>query len=187
MQESKTALLIIDMINDFNFDHGNILAEKAAVIAEHIYQLKKQCNAEQIPIIYINDHYNLWQAELGKIISFCTNERSKSVIEKLKPTDEDYFLIKPRHSAFFGTALHTLLTQLKVTRLILTGLAGNICVLFTAYDAYMREFPLLIPENCMASVDDEDNKYALRTMDHVMKANIFSYKENTIISTLPSS
>lgn len=187
MQTSKTALLIIDMINDFNFQHGEILAEKAKVITDHIYQLKNQCRKENIPVIYVNDHYNLWQAELEKIIHYCKNDRSESIIEKIKPTDEDFFLIKPRHSAFFGTALHTLLTNLKVNRLILTGLAGNICVLFTANDAYMREIPLLIPDNCIASVDDEDNKYAIRMMRNVMRANIFTYKENTIISALSSS
>jgi len=187
MQTSKIALLIIDLINDFNFDHGNILAEKAKGIAEHIDNLKKHCKKERIPIIYVNDHYNLWQADLEKIIEYCTNDKSKKILQKIKPTDEDYFLIKPRHSAFFGTALHTLLIKLKVEKLILTGLAGNICVLFTANDAYMREYQLLVPENCIASVDDEDNKYAIRMMKNVMRANIFTYKENTSISSLRDS
>ncbi|CAI9395259.1 MULTISPECIES: isochorismatase family cysteine hydrolase [Bacillaceae] len=187
MESSETALLIIDMINDFNFEHGNILAEKALKIADQIQLLKKQCEKENIPIIYINDHYNLWQAELNKVIEYCKNEKSESVIGKIKPTDKDYFLIKPRHSAFYGTALHTLLTQLQVKKLILSGIAGNICVLFTANDAYMREYPLLIPDNCIASVDDEDNHYAIRMMKNVMRAKIFTFKENTSISPLSSS
>lgn len=187
MESSNTALLIIDMINAFNFEHGNILAEKALIIAEQIQQLKKQCKQENIPIIYINDHYNLWQAELNKVIDYCRNEKSELFIDKIKPDDTDYFLIKPRHSAFYGTALYTLLHQLHVKNLILTGIAGNICVLFTANDAYMREYPLLIPDNCIASVDDEDNKYALRMMKNVMNAKIFTFKKNTIISSLSSS
>lgn len=187
MEASNTALLIIDMINDFNFDHGNILADKALIIAEQIQLLKKQCQKENIPIIYINDHYNLWQAELNKVMEYCSNEKSVQVIDKIKPNDSDYFLIKPRHSAFYGTALYTLLNQLQVKKLILTGIAGNICVLFTANDAYMREYPLLIPDNCIASVDDKDNQYAIRMMKNVMSAKIFTFKENTSISSLPSS
>ncbi|MER2060816.1 MAG: isochorismatase family cysteine hydrolase [Niallia sp.] len=187
MEASNTALLIIDMINDFNFDHGNILAEKALIIAEQIQLLKNQCQKENIPIIYINDHYNLWQAELNKVVEYCSNEKSDQVIDKIKPNDSDYFLIKPRHSAFYGTALYTLLNQLQVKKLILTGIAGNICVLFTANDAYMREYPLLIPDNCIASVDDKDNQYAIRMMKNVMSAKIFTFKENTSISNLSSS
>lgn len=187
MKSSKTALLIIDMINDFHFEHGNILAEKALIIAEHIQLLKKQCNNEKIPIIYINDHYNLWQAELNKVIDYCRNEKSEPIIDKIKPDDNDYFLIKPRHSAFYGTALNTLLHQLQVEKLILTGIAGNICVLFTANDAYMREYSLLVPDNCIASVDNEDNQYAIRMMKNVMNAKIFTSNKNTIISALSSS
>lgn len=187
MEASNTALLIIDMINDFNFEHGNILAEKALIIAEQIQLLKKQCQKENIPIIYINDHYNLRQAELNKVMEHCSNEKSNPVIDKIKPNDSDYFLIKPRHSAFYGTALYTLLNQLHVKKLILTGIAGNICVLFTANDAYMREYPLLIPDNCIASVDDKDNQYAIRMMKNVMSAKIFTFKENTSISNLSSS
>ncbi|WP_312099095.1 isochorismatase family cysteine hydrolase [Niallia sp.] len=187
MESSNTALLIIDMINDFNFEHGTILAEKALIIAQQIQLLKKQCEKENIPIIYINDHYNLWQAELIKVIDYCRNKKSEPVIDKIKPDDSDYFLIKPRHSAFYGTALQTLLSQLHVKQLILTGIAGNICVLFTANDAYMREYPLLIPDNCIASVDDEDNQYAIRMMENVMSAKIFTFKENTSISTLSFS
>ena len=66
--------------------------------------------------------------------------------------------------------LNTLLHQLKVDTLILTGIAGNICVLFTANDAYMREYKLLVPEDCIASNNDHDNQYALTMMENVLKA-----------------
>lgn len=93
-------------------------------------------------------------------------------MKALYPGGDDFFLIKPKHSAFFGTALHTLLSQLNVKKLILTGLAGNICVLFTANDAYMREFELVIPSDAIASADDQDHMYALRMMENVLKADV---------------
>ncbi|WP_445493218.1 isochorismatase family cysteine hydrolase [Niallia sp. 03133] len=183
-KHNHAALLIIDMINDFNFTYGNTLAAKTLEIATNIYSLKQKCTKEKIPVIYINDHYNLWKADLEKILSFCQNDKNNEILQRIKPTDRDYFLIKPKHSAFYGTALHTLLQQLNVDTLLLAGIAGNICVLFTANDAYMREYSLIVPENCIASVDNEDNLYAIRMMKNVMDAKIFTYQENTIMSTL---
>ncbi|WP_339148277.1 MULTISPECIES: isochorismatase family cysteine hydrolase [unclassified Sutcliffiella] len=169
-----SALLIIDIINDFQFKHGNALAEKTATIYPNIVKLKDMMIKEQRPVIYINDHYNLWQADYDKIMEKCRNPLSAPIIEALRPTDQDFFLIKPKHSAFYGTALHTLLSQLKVKNLILTGIAGNICVLFTANDAYMRELGLCIPHDAIASADEQDNEYALKMMKNVLKAEVRS-------------
>ncbi|AZB41161.1 cysteine hydrolase [Bacillus sp. FJAT-42376] len=171
-QNQKTALLIIDMINDFQFGYGPELAKKAAGIADSLSKLKQKAAETGIPVIYINDHYNLWQADLQKIINKCRNTLSTQVIDALAPGDKDYFLIKPKHSAFYGTALNTLLYHLKIDTLILTGLAGNICVLFTANDAYMRGYNLIVPPDTVASVSDEDEEYALRMMKNVLKAKV---------------
>jgi nicotinamidase-related amidase len=103
------------------------------------------------------------------------------ILQEIKPDEDDYFLIKPKHSAFYETALNTLLQQLHVNTLVLTGIAGNICVLFTASDAYMRDYQLIIPRDCMASVDDRDQSYALTMMENVLKAEIIfsnDYIEN---------
>jgi nicotinamidase-related amidase len=175
---TKQALLIIDMINDFNFDEGKALAANTEKIIEPILKLKKSFNEKDLPVIYINDHYNLWQADFEKIMDYCRNEKSEKIISSISPEkDKDYFLIKPKHSAFYGTALHTLLQQLGVDTLILTGIAGNICVLFTANDAYMREYNLIIPEDCLASNEDQDNKYALTMMQNVLSAETKASKE----------
>jgi nicotinamidase-related amidase len=168
--EMKPALLIIDMINDFDFEHGEILAKKAAEITTPILNLKQAFYEKELPVVYINDHYGLWKADIDKIIDYCTNERSEDVISRVAPGKDDYFLIKPKHSAFYETALHTLLQQLEVNTLILAGVAGNICVLFTANDAYMREYKLFIPEDCIASNSNEDNEYALTMMREVLNA-----------------
>lgn len=171
-KEKKPALLIIDMINDFNFTHGEILSHKASTILDSILELKGYFYNNNWPIIYINDHYKVWKADLERIIQFCSNERSQSIIERIAPREEDYFLIKPKHSAFYGTALESLLQELEVSSLVLTGIAGNICVLFTANDAYMREYTLHVPKDCIASNNDEDNDYALIMMKEVLKARI---------------
>ncbi|HLO12827.1 MAG TPA: isochorismatase family cysteine hydrolase [Pseudoneobacillus sp.] len=168
----KSALVIIDIINDFNFEHGKILAEKTLNIVTPLIKIKKYFKKHLLPVIYVNDHYNLWQANLEKLIEHCQNPQNEIIFQTILPDEDDYFLIKPKHSAFYGTALNTLLHQLDVETLVLAGIAGNICVLFTANDAYMREYKLIIPSDCIASVDDHDQLYALTMMKNVLKAEI---------------
>lgn len=172
MSKADKALLIVDMINNFEFDMGETLAKKTEKIVPHILSLKEHARQNEWPIIYINDHYGLWQADIKNIQQECTNERSKDIITKIAPVDADYFLTKPKHSAFYETALHTLLTELQVRHIIITGIAGNICVLFTANDAYMREYSITIPKDCIASNSDEDNEFALTMMENVLFAEI---------------
>lgn len=168
----KRALLIIDIINDFAFPHGSLLLQHTTSIIKPILQIKQQFRHNNDPIIYVNDHYNLWQADFQKIITTCRNEKNTEIIDKISPDKDDFFLIKPKYSAFYGTALNTLLHHLNVTHLTITGIAGNICVLFTANDAYMREYTLSVPQNCLASASPQDNEYALLMMKHVLKADI---------------
>ena len=177
MKNAKTALIIIDMLNDFQFKNGKVLAEKSLTIAQNIAKLKQYASSQHIPIIYVNDHYKLWQANLETILKHCKNAVSSPILHHISPQNADYFLIKPKHSIFYGTALNILLSQLDVHTLILTGIAGNICVLFSANDAYMREYNLIVPEDCIASNADEDNTFALRMMHNVLNARICKHTE----------
>ncbi|WP_087973982.1 isochorismatase family cysteine hydrolase [Oceanobacillus rekensis] len=170
---SNTAVIFVDIINDFDFDGGNDLYQNTKAILPNLIKLKNYAKENELPIIYVNDHYGLWQADFQKIIDKCKNERSNDIIEALAPdNDDDYFLIKPQHSAFFQTPLHSLLIELGRTNLIMAGIAGDICILFSAQDAYMYQFNLHIPENCMASELKENNDYALHLLHSVMDADI---------------
>ena len=93
-------------------------------------------------------------------------------MELLRPEEDDYFVLKPKHSGFFSTTLDILLDYLEVKVVILTGIAANICVLFTANDAYMRDFDVAVPRDCVASNTEEENGYALEQMAKVLKADI---------------
>jgi nicotinamidase-related amidase len=94
------------------------------------------------------------------------------VSQRLRPTARDYFVLKPKHSGFFDTTLDTLLEALKIRRVILAGIAGNICVLFTANDAYMRDLRLYVPADCVVSNTAADNDHALRQIETVLKGNV---------------
>ncbi|ASN03772.1 isochorismatase family cysteine hydrolase [Virgibacillus necropolis] len=166
----NTAVIFIDIINDFNFERGERLLKHTKEILPHLKKLKRYAKDNKVPVIYVNDHYGLWQADYNKLINHCKNENSQEIIEEMQPDHDDYFLIKPKHSAFFQTPLESLLIELGKTNLILAGIAGDICILFTAKDAYMYEYSLRVPENCIASNEKKGNEYSLYLMRSVMDA-----------------
>ena len=172
--DSSVALILIDLINDFEFDGADEMFKNTLAIAQPIAKLKKNAKAAGIPAIYVNDNFGKWQSDFRKLVEHCVedNVKGKAIAKLLTPDDRDYFVLKPKHSAFYSTSLDLLLRYLKADTLILTGIAGNICVLFTASDGYMRDFNLVIPQDCVASETEADNQHALAYMSKVLKADI---------------
>ena len=174
--DSPVALLLIDVINDLEFEGGEKLLAHALPAAHRIATLKKTCAAAGIPAIYVNDNFGKWRSDFKNLISHCIddNTRGREIVELLKPAPDDYFVLKPKHSGFYSTTLDLLLKHLGVESLILTGFTADICILFTANDAYMRDYRLLIPSDCVASQDEKENQRALKFMQRVLKADIRS-------------
>ena len=170
--KSGAALLLIDVINDFEFPEGEQLLQLALAVGRNIAQLKQRAKAAGIPAIYVNDNFGRWQSDFKKIVDHCRNEgRGKEFVELLLPGEDDYFVLKPKHSGFYSTTLALLLTHLTTKNLILTGIAGNNCVLFTANDAYMRDFKIFVPSDCIVSNTEQENDHALKQMENVLKAD----------------
>lgn len=170
--KSGAALLLIDVINDFDFPQGDQLLRLALPAGENIARLKQRARDAGIPAIYVNDNFGRWRSDFKKIVSHCREEgKGKEFVELLLPEEDDYFVLKPKHSGFYSTSLSLLLTHLTATNLILTGIAGNNCVLVTANDAYMRDFKLFVPADCVVSNTDEENQHALKQMETVLKAD----------------
>jgi nicotinamidase-related amidase len=171
---SGTALLLIDVINDLAFDGSEALVDQAEPMAIRLSTLKRRATAAGIPAIYINDNFGQWRSDFRKTVAHCTSRSSpgRRVSQRLRPTARDYFVLKPKHSGFFDTTLDTLLAALRIRRVILTGIAGNICVLFTANDAYMRELKIFAPADCIVSNTIAENDHALRQIHTVLKGNI---------------
>jgi nicotinamidase-related amidase len=171
---SDIALILIDVINDLAFDDGKALLKCAVPMAKRIVALKARAKQAGIPSIYVNDNFGRWQSDFQKLIEHCLapNVRGKPLASLLKPEEDDYFVLKPKHSGFYSTTLDLLLISLGVKTLVLTGIAGNICVLFTANDAYMRDYHLIIPADCVASNTVKENNNALNLMKNVLKADI---------------
>ena len=169
-----TALVLIDVINDLAFEGSGVLVEQAEPMALRLAALKRRATAAGIPCIYVNDNFGRWRSDFRQTVAHCTSRRSpgRTVSRRLRPKRSDYFVLKPKHSGFYDTTLDTLLDDLGVRRVILTGIAGNICVLFTANDAYMRELKVWAPADCIVSNTAEENDHALRQIGSVMKGDL---------------
>ncbi len=169
-----TALLLIDVINDLAFEGSEALVEQAEAMAVRLALLKRRAVAASVPVIYINDNFGQWRSDFRQTVAHCTARSSpgRAVSRRLRPTAKDYFVLKPKHSGFFDTTLDTLLETLRIRRVILAGIAGNICVLFTANDAYMRELKLFVPADCIVSNTPGENDHALRQIETVLKGNV---------------
>ena len=171
--QCTVALLLIDWINDLEFEGGERLLAQALVAARATAELRNRAKRTGIPVIYCNDNFGKWRSDFRSLLDHVLHDdvRGRPIGELLKPDQHDYFVLKPKHSGFHSTTLEVLLKHLGATTLILTGIAGNFCVLFTAHDAYMRDFDLLVPGDCTASEEPSDNRHALEHMAKLCKAD----------------
>lgn len=171
--QSVVALLLIDVINDLEFAGGEALQPHALNMAGSLTELIARARAHRVPVIYTNDNFGKWRSDFSRLLKHCLEDgvRGERVARLLIPTEDDYFVLKPKHSGFFSTTLDTLLRYLGATTLIITGIATDRCVLFTANDAYMRDFKIFIPPDCVAAESQKASEEALEHMQRVLKAD----------------
>jgi nicotinamidase-related amidase len=170
--DSPIALLVIDMINAFEFPGAEKAFPRALAAAKAIAALKARAAQARVPVIYVNDNFGRWRSDFRTLLAHCLKSKGRPIVELLGPREDDYFVLKPKHSGFHSTTLDVLLAYLGASALVLTGVATNNCVLFTAHDAYMRDFELHVPRDCVASETESEDRYALEHMASVLKAKI---------------
>ena len=161
-----SALLVIDMINPLDFRDGPKLLAQALPVARRIARLKSRLKAAGVPVVYVNDNFGQWQHGFRELVAICYQEdvRGAPLVKLLAPDADDLMVLKPQHSAFFNTPLEAVLRQLGATRVLLTGVAGDHCILASAMDAKMRELEVLVVRDCVASVTAERNRRALAVL-----------------------
>ncbi len=164
------ALLIIDMINPLDFEGAEDLLPKVDAVAGVVLRLRGEADRLDVPVIYVNDNYGHWHSEHSRLIDACMAGPGGHVVRRVAPRESDFFVIKPQFSGFYATNLPVLIPQLGVDRLVLTGIAADICVLFTAADAHMRQYGLWVPADGVASERDEETRWALGVMKKSMEA-----------------
>lgn len=170
--QSPVALLLIDVINDLEFEEGKKLAGYALPMAQNIARLKRAAKKHGIPCLYVNDNFGQWQSDFKNLVSRCIRKgvRGRALANELCPEPDDYFVLKPRHSGFFQTPLELLLEGLHAETLILCGLTTDSCVSFTANDGYLRGFNILVPADCCAAASRHRHENALGQMRRTLNA-----------------
>ena len=166
------ALLLIDVLTTFQFPDGDAIYKNAMGIRDALVRLKARARENSIPVLYVNDNFGDWRSEKEVLMGRCLEAKGAKFVRPLLPDSEDYFVLKPMHSAFYMTPLEVLLEHLQVETLILTGLTSNSCITVTAHDANMRGFEIYIPPDCSCARNAEEHRGALAQLEAMAGANL---------------
>lgn len=166
------ALLIIDVLTTFQFPDGDAILLGALKMRDALVNLKKRARQAGIPVLYVNDNFGDWRSEKEVLIGRCLQAKGSQFVRPLIPDSEDYFVLKPMHSAFYMTPLEVLLLHLEVETLILAGLTSNSCITVTAHDANMRGFNIFIPPDCSCARNSKEHLQALAQLKAMAGADI---------------
>jgi nicotinamidase-related amidase len=173
LRPQSAALLIIDMISDFKFKDGAAIARAALPAARKIAKLRAAAAAKRIPVLFVNDNLGHWRSDFRQMLDRCRAAgcMGAPIVEVLQPSVSDYFVLKPTHAGFYGTPLDRLLEELDAKTLVLTGISAHQCILFTANEAYLRDYKLVIPSDCVAAKTLRQKHFALEYFNSVLHAD----------------
>ena len=170
--KARTALLLVDTINPFDFEGGRAFARRSVRVARAIAALRDRASRAGLPVIYVNDNLGKWRSDMRSLVEHCTRDGMPGapVVQILEPRKADYVVLKSTLSGFYQTPLDTMLRLGGVATVIITGFAADNCVLFTAADAYMRDYRLVVPRECIGAKTPEALRRALTTMSDLFGA-----------------
>lgn len=167
------ALVLVDVINDFDFPGSDALIKAAEKASVPLARLAARAREAGVPVVYVNDNFGRWRSDWRTVVAQCVSKDAAGyrVARRLRPTADDYFVLKPKHSGFFSTPLDILLRYLGIDTVVLAGFAADICILLTANDAYMRDYRIIVPRDCVASNTRAKTQFALTEVREVLKGS----------------
>lgn len=174
----SAALLVIDMMNPYEHEDADALMRSVESAVEPLAGLLAQARErDDVELIWINDNYEDFAATRDQLVERAIGGRRPDLVEPLLPPADAAFMQKVRHSAFYGTALDHHLRHQGIEALILTGQVTEQCILYTALDAYVRQYQLTIVRDAVAHIDEALGDAALRMMERNMRARIATAQE----------
>ncbi len=173
-KHSDTALLIIDVLNDLDFPEGEKVLPWALRMVERLGPVAHRMRRAGVPVIYVNDNFDQWHSNFADLYKYVTRRgsRGRAVARALKPVKGDYFILKPKHSAFFATSLVPLLQHLGTKNLLMAGIATNLCVFFSAHDAHMHEYKITVLSDCCCAESNADHDVALEQLERFLHVTV---------------
>jgi nicotinamidase-related amidase len=166
------AVLLVDVINDFDFPGAGPLIEAASRAASPIRALAARAREAGVPVLYVNDNFGHWRSDFRATVERCSDagRPGAEIVRRLAPEPDDLFVLKPMHSGFFHTPLELVLRQLETRSIVLCGFATNLCVAFTAYDAHMRGLRVNVPRDTTAANSDDLRSETLALLEASINA-----------------
>ncbi|GHD93054.1 cysteine hydrolase family protein [Streptomyces naganishii] len=174
---SKPALIVIDMINTYDHKDAELLIPSVEPVVPVITDLLRRAREQDVPVIYVNDNFGEWRSHHGELLDHALAGPHARLVEPIKPDSDSLFVLKTRHSIFFETPLEYLLRQQGLTRLVLVGQVTEQCVLYSALDAHIRHFDVVVPEDAVAHIHEDLARAALRMMERNMGARVCESRE----------
>jgi nicotinamidase-related amidase len=171
-RQDKTALLVIDVINSYDFEDAEQLVRSAREAVPHIAELVRRARDEDVGVVYVNDNYGAWNSSRDDLVDRVMRGEYADLLEPLVPHDADSFVVKARHSVFYETPLEYLLRQEEIGRVVLTGQVTEQCILYSALDAYIRHLDVVVPTDAVAHIHDDLAQAALKMMERNMQVEL---------------
>jgi nicotinamidase-related amidase len=169
----RVAILALDLISDFDFPDGNAVRRALTRRGPAVIAFLARMRAAGAPVVYVNDNIGPWRSDSRALIEHCRQAaqgRNSTLIDSLAPVEEDFIVLKPRHSAFFGSPLVALLDDQEVDTVILLGVSAESCVWMTACDAHTRGFRLVVPIDTMAGASTRALNATIGSLRNVLGA-----------------
>jgi nicotinamidase-related amidase len=169
---NASALVVVDMLNAYDHEDGELLATNVEPIVAPMRKLIDRAQREKVPVIYVNDNYGHWRSSMPDLADRAVHGKRPDLVEPLLPPDDAQFVVKARHTIFYGTPLEYLLEQMGIERLVLAGQVTEQCILYSALDAYVRHFRVAVPRDAVAHIHEHLAGAALEMMERNMRAEL---------------
>jgi nicotinamidase-related amidase len=169
---ATSALIVVDMINGYDFPDAEKVVRSAERAVPVIRELIDRARAEDTTVIYVNDNFGHWRSNRDELVDEVLAGDHRHLVEPIRPDDDALFVVKARHSIFYQTPLEYLLNQEDVESLILTGQVTEQCILYSALDAYIRHFDVRVPPDAVAHIYEDLAEAALTMMERNMSADL---------------
>lgn len=175
--EGTTALVVVDMLNAYDHPDAEELAEHVRGTLPGVEALLRRAGEAEAPVVYVNDNYGDWNSSSEELARSAMDGEHPELVEPVLPVEGQSFVVKARHSTFYETPLEYLLDQMGVGRLVFCGQVTEQCILYSALDAYVRHFDVVIPTDAVAAIYDDLGDAALKLMERNMSAELTRAEE----------
>jgi nicotinamidase-related amidase len=168
----KTALVVVDVIQTYEFEDGDKLAANFEKARPRIRELLERAREAEVPILHVNDSGGEWSANRQRLVEEARATEYGHLLDGIEPRDDGIFVLKARHSIFYQTPMDDILWEHEIEHLVLTGQVTEQCILYSALDGHLRHRPMTIVRDAVAHIHDNLAEAALEMMETNMHAEV---------------